>query len=123
MQKIIFIVLLIICVISAEPIEIKHIEVFQNVLKQPNKLLVFDLYADWCKPCKMLDPILTEISNENENVQFYRINIDSLPAIQQAFKANSIPFVAFFKNMQYLDRLIGLYPKETYLKAIEVLDK
>jgi thioredoxin 1 len=120
-----FVVLLIIFsgIIFAEPVEIKSVEVFENILKQPNRLLVFDLYADWCRPCKLLDPILTEISKENEAVQFYRINVDSLPQIQRAFQANSIPFVAFFKNGQYLDRLIGLHRKETYLKAIEILDK
>lgn len=125
MQKIIFVSIILFFVIwsFAEPVEIKYVEEFENVIKQPNKLLIFDLYADWCKPCKMLDPILTEISNETEVAQFYRINVDSLPQIQRAFKANSIPFVAFFKNGKYLDRLIGLHPKENYLKAIEFLDK
>lgn len=110
-------------VILGKPAEIESVEMFENVLKQPNKLLVFDLYADWCRPCKMLDPILTEISDSTAAVQFYRVNIDNLKPIQQAFQATSIPFVAFFKNGEYLDRLIGLYPKETYEKAIEILDK
>ena len=109
--------------IFANPVDIESVETFETVLKQENKLLIFDMYADWCRPCKMLDPILTEISNENKKVQFYRINIEKQREIAAAFGVRSIPLVLFFKNGKFLDGLMGLHSKETYLKAIEILDK
>jgi thioredoxin 1 len=109
--------------IFAKPIDIESIETFENALKQENKLLIFDMYADWCRPCKLLDPILTEISNENQKVQFYRINIDKQREIAAAFGIRNIPLVLFFKNGKFIDGLLGLHSKETYVKAIEILDK
>jgi len=109
--------------IFAEVIEIKSTEVFENVLKRPNKLMVFDMYADWCKPCKMLEPILTEISEEKKNVQFYRIDIEKNREIAAAFNAVNIPLVVYFKNGEFLGKTVGLYPKEYYIEVIDFLEK
>jgi thioredoxin 1 len=117
--------ILIFCILSirAQAIEITDVEHLELVLKQPNKLMLFDMYADWCKPCKMLEPILKEVGDENKNVQVYKVDIEKHRAIAQAFNVRSIPLVLFFKNGRFLDQLMGLYPKEYYVKAIEILDK
>ena len=109
--------------VFAEVIEIKSTDVFENVLKQPNKLMVFDLYADWCKPCKMLEPILAQISEEKKNVQFYRIDIEKNREIAAAFNASSIPLVVYFKNGEFLGKTVGLYQKEYYVEVIDFLEK
>jgi len=109
--------------IFAEVVEIKSTEVFANILKQPNKLMVFDMYADWCKPCKMLEPILTEIAEEKKNVQFYRIDIEKNREIAAAFNASSIPLVVYFKNGEFLGKTVGLYQKEYYIEVIDFLEK
>ena len=124
-MKKIAVFLIFVSVVIAKPIDVESIEMFQNLLKQPNKLMVFELYADWCRACRVLKPILTEVSNENQDdsVQFYRVDIDKLPQIAQAFQARGIPHTAFFKNGQYLDRLIGVHSREVFEKAIEILNK
>jgi len=109
--------------VFAEVIEIKSTEVFGNVLKQPNKLMVFDMYADWCKPCKMLEPVLAEISEEKKNVQFYRIDIEKNREIAAAFNVASIPLVVYFKNGEFLGKTVGLYKKEYYVEVIDFLEK
>ena len=124
-MKKIAIILILAGVICAKPVDVENIEMFQNLLKQPNKLMVFELYADWCRACRVLKPILTEVSNENqdESVQFYRVDIDKFPQIAQAFQARGIPHTAFFKDGKYLDRLIGVHSKEIFEKAIVILNK
>jgi thioredoxin 1 len=109
--------------IFAEVIEIKSTDVFGNTLKQPNKLMVFDMYADWCKPCKMLEPILAQISEEKKNVQFYRIDIEKNREIAAAFNVAGIPLVVYFKNGEFLGKTVGLYPKEYYVEVIDFLEK
>jgi len=87
--------------------------------KAGNKLIIFDLYADWCIPCKILSPTLEKIAESNKGaVSFYKINIDRLPHIAQTFGVHGIPHVAFMKNKAVVATLVGVQPEEAYLKAI-----
>jgi thioredoxin 1 len=82
-------------------------------------LIVFDMYADWCGPCRMLAPTLETIAQENKGkVIFYRVNVDQVPEAGQTFKVGAIPFVVFVKNKKVVSELTGLQPKEYYEKAI-----
>ncbi len=94
---------------------------FEEVMeKSDSVLLVFDLYADWCKPCKILSPILEEISVEaNGKAEIYKINVDKLPNISRAFGVKSIPLVVFIKNKKGVNGLVGVQPKKAYLETIE----
>lgn len=123
MKKIITIVLFCSAGIFANIIEIESTDVFENIIKQPNKLMVFDMYADWCKPCRLLEPILTEISDNKKDVQFYRIDIEKNREIAAAFRVTNIPLVVYFKNGEFLGKSAGLYPKEYYIEVIEFLEK
>jgi thioredoxin 1 len=83
------------------------------------RLIVFDLYADWCQPCRMLSPMLESIAQENAGrAWFYRINVDNYPAISRQFGVSGIPHVVFIKNGQVLRSLTGLNPSEAYVQAI-----
>lgn len=85
-----------------------------------DRLLVFDLYADWCRPCKILSPILEEIAKENsDKASFYKINIEKHRRIAGMFRVSGIPFVLFVKNKNGVHSLIGVQPKATYQKAID----
>jgi thioredoxin 1 len=82
-------------------------------------LLVLDMYADWCGPCRMLAPTLEIIAQENKGkVIFYRVNVDQVPEASQAFKVGGIPLVVFVKNKKVVSELVGLQPKENYEKVI-----
>ena len=88
------------------------------------RLLMFDLYADWCAPCKELAPILEQIARENSHrVTAYKINVDVNKAIASSFRMTGIPFVVFVKNKTVLHSFVGLYPKKTYVKAVETFSK
>lgn len=67
----------------------------------PGKTILVDFYAEWCVPCKEMEPFLNEIANENsKDVILIRINIDENPALANALKVFAIPFIQIYKNQQ-----------------------
>ncbi len=85
-----------------------------------DRLLVFDLYADWCRPCKVLSPVLEEIAKENQSrASFFKINIDNHKRIAAQFGVSGIPYVVFLKNQKAVHALTGVMPKEKYIQAID----
>jgi thioredoxin len=100
--------------------EITSVEQFSAIVNQAgDKLLGFDLYADWCNPCRLLTPRLEKIAQEHKaRVIFYRINVDKLPQLAKAFRVSSIPLVAFVKNKTVVAGLQGLQPESEYVAAI-----
>lgn len=99
---------------------IGSIEQFNAIIEHSgNHLIAFDLYADWCMPCHVLEPLLNEIAKEHSSkVTMYKINADQFPQIIEAFGVNGIPFVVFIKNKKAIYALMGVQPKESYVKII-----
>jgi len=88
-----------------------------------DKPCIVDFYADWCKPCKRLGPIMEEMSNEYKGqVYFYKVNIDHCQNVASYFNIDGIPAVFLIPMTGETRSMVGLYPKEEYVKAIaEVL--
>ncbi len=100
---------------------IDSIEQLNKIIeKSGGHLLIFDFYADWCHPCKELEPILEKIAKEkSEMATVYKINIDRNRTLANSFRVGGIPHVVFLKNKKTVLALTGLYPKNMYLKAAE----
>ena len=81
---------------------------FQTEVEESKTLVVIDLYADWCGPCRMLAPIFEQVSGEYPDVKFAKLNVDDEPGLAVAFKAQSIPMLAFVKDGVFCDVSIGL---------------
>ena len=96
-------------------------ENFNNTLESTSGLLVIDLYADWCYPCKMLSPTLSELESEYPEVSFFKINVDEEPELAALFKVSSIPMVAFVKDNVFLDFTVGVVPKDELKGKIDSL--
>jgi len=83
------------------------------------KLLMFDLYADWCKPCKVLSPILEKIHAEmKSSVAMYKINIDNNSDIAALFGASGIPYVVLVKDKKAVQAFMGVQPEAVYRRAL-----
>lgn len=92
-------------IIGGYPIQINSDEFIKNIydFKTNNtwqykggKPCIIDFYADWCRPCKMMNPILEKLAKEYEGkIIIYKINIDQNKDIASAFAINSIPFFLF----------------------------
>ncbi|NOY76492.1 MAG: thioredoxin [Calditrichaeota bacterium] len=91
------------------------------VLKSPVPVIV-DMWAEWCGPCKMIEPYLDDISDEyGEKVLIARVDVDSSPGIAIRYGARSIPMLLFIKNGEVVDKLIGAVPKKHVLKKLTPL--
>ena len=91
---------------------------FKTEVEEYKGLVVIDLYADWCGPCKMLAPVLEEIEKETPDVKFCKVNVDEEPNIARIFKVESIPFVALVKDNTFVDMSVGYVPKDKLVKLI-----
>ncbi|MFH1049745.1 MAG: thioredoxin [bacterium] len=88
-----------------------------------DKPCVIDFYADWCGPCKMVAPIMDELSKEyHGKVDIYKIDTEEQQELAAAFGIRSIPSVLFVPLNDKPQMAVGALPKEGYIKAInEVL--
>ena len=80
---------------------------------------VVDFWAEWCGPCKMLTPILEELSTEMEDVKFIKIDADANVDLAAALGVSSIPSVFIFKDGEPIANQIGAKPKALMRKFIE----
>ena len=92
---------------------------FKTEVEEHRGLVVIDLYADWCGPCRMLAPILAKLEEEYPEVKFCKINVDNEPELAKSFNVTSIPMVAFVKNNVFADVSVGLVPKDKLAALID----
>ena len=88
------------------------------VMLSPRPVVV-DFYADWCLPCRRLDPILRQIAQYyNGEVDFYRINVDKNSDIADVFQIRSIPFLLICPLDGDPKSVIGLYSQQEFIRVI-----
>ena len=87
-------------------------ENFASEVLNSNKPVLLDFYADWCGPCRMVGPIVSEIANERSDVKVGKINVDEQPELAAQFQVMSIPMLAVFKNGKLENQVVGYRPKE-----------
>ena len=94
---------------------------FDQDISSQNIPVLVDFGAEWCGPCKQLDPILEEIASENkDNFKVFKINIDENPLTPQKFGVRGIPTIMLFKDGKLIDTKVGSLPKsalETWIKS------
>lgn len=78
-----------------------------------DEIAVIDFSAEWCGPCKMLAPVMEEVSEEfGDSVSFYNIDVDENMDIAQMYKIVSIPALILLKKGEKVDMQIGFQPKD-----------
>ena len=93
-----------------------------NWVYEGNQPCVIDFYADWCKPCKMVAPIMEELAKEYKGkVIFYRVNTDQERELSQTFNINSIPAILYVPVSGKPQMAVGLAGKEDYVSQIQSL--
>jgi thioredoxin 1 len=88
-----------------------------NEVINDNDLVLVDFWADWCGPCKMLSPILDEISEER-GLLVGKLNVDENPAKMEEYSVHSIPTMVLFKSGQPVKTITGAKPKHLLLKEL-----
>ena len=87
-------------------------ENFASEVLNSNKPVLLDFYADWCGPCRMVGPIVSEIANERSDVKVGKINVDEQPELAAQFQVMSIPMLAVIKNGKLENQVVGYRSKE-----------
>jgi thioredoxin 1 len=96
---------------SGAPITLSDSDFHSQVRSHP--VMVVDFWAPWCGPCRVVSPILEELSREMAGkATFGKLNVDDNQAVAQEFGIQGIPTIMIFKNGEAVDGLVGAAPKE-----------
>ena len=87
-------------------------ENFASEVLKSDKPVLLDFYADWCAPCRMVGPIVSEIANERRDVKVGKINVDEQPELAAQFQVMSIPMLAVIKNGKLKNQVVGYRSKK-----------
>ena len=92
-------------------------EEFKNI--RDNGKIVVDFYADWCGPCKMLSPILEEVSEDHQDIKFVKINVDENEELAAEFGIMSIPAVFMLQDGIIVNKFLGAQSKRVVEEQVE----
>ena len=81
-----------------------------------SKPALVDFWASWCGPCRMLSPVVDQVSEQYDGVDFYKVNVDEEPDLAMEYGIMSIPCLIMFKDGKIFDQSVGVVP-EAALKA------
>ena len=98
-------------------IQIENKEHLEQILSE-NSAVVMDFYADWCGPCKQLSPILEQVSQDQKDVVFCKINVDENEDLARSYGVRSIPSLKYVKNGDVVKTTLGVQPIKLITESI-----
>ncbi|MBO4667695.1 MAG: thioredoxin [Bacilli bacterium] len=91
---------------------------FKELVEGKKNVALVDFFATWCGPCRMLAPVLENASNEIQDVEFYKIDVDENPALAGKFGISSIPCLILFVDGSPKARILGYRPLNDIISFI-----
>lgn len=93
---------------------------FKNEVLNGSETVLVDFFATWCGPCKMLGPVVEELSTEMAGkAKVYKVDVDKSPDIAGKYKITGVPTVMIFKNGAAVETLVGFQPKAVLKGKLE----
>ena len=90
-----------------------------ETVKNSDKTVLLDFYADWCGPCRMVSPLVDEIAEQNPQYLVGKVNVDDEPELAAQFGVMSIPMLVVMKNGVIVSKSVGAKPKSQILAMLE----
>ena len=90
---------------------------FEQEVLEAAKPVVVDFWAPWCGPCRAVDPILEQLSEAQDLVEFVKVNIDESPAYASRYGVLSIPTAILFEGGEARETVVGARPRSYYEQA------
>ncbi|MBA10325.1 thioredoxin [Flavobacteriaceae bacterium] len=95
---------------------------FEETVLKSNKPVMVDFWAAWCGPCRMVGPIIDEISKEYaDKAVVGKVDVDANQEFAAKYGVRNIPTVLVFQNGEVVGRQVGVAPKNSYTEAIDSL--
>jgi thioredoxin 1 len=95
---------------------------FEELVIKSDKPAIVDLWAEWCGPCRMVGPLVEELSHEYEGrAVIGKLDVDSNPGVTSKYGIRNIPTILFFKNGEIADKQVGAVPKSVLAAKLEKL--
>lgn len=92
---------------------------FQEMVMETDKVAVLDFWAVWCGPCRMVAPLIEELSNEfGDKAVIGKVNVDENPDVTAKFGIRNIPTVLFIKNGEVVDKVVGATSKNALAEKL-----
>ncbi len=91
---------------------------FEEEVIRSDKPVLVDFWATWCGPCRMLAPVIEEISEERNDIKVCKIDVDEEPELAAEYGIQSIPTLIVFKDGKLVKKSIGVRPKDDIIAML-----
>jgi len=95
---------------------------FEEVVLSSDKPVIVDFWAEWCGPCRMVGPVVKELSEDyGDKIVVTKMDVDSNPNTAVKFGIRNIPTILFFKGGEIVDKQVGAVPKAILASKLDAI--
>ena len=87
---------------------IEEKQIAEEIVRNSLRLMMLEVYAEWCVPCQIYQPVLEAVDKKYKNVDVYKVNIDEASNFATTNQITAVPTLLFYKDGQEVERIVGL---------------